>query len=137
MKKQDVLNKYYDSVDKIVNKFLAKQGYVDENGKPYSYEYLDDSHNVIELDNMFLSLDDIIYDLNRHIKEGKIFEWYNYSLVWELKGYPAINYYSYLMGYRNKKRNFVQELIYRVKKWILYKWTSVKYRKEFNKIINK
>lgn len=130
MKKQSVLNDYDKICRKIVEEFLIKHDFV-EDGKVYDFDPISKNDwSIIEICDYYLSITDILYDLRNNVPSKYFFEWYNYSLEWTLDGYKGVNYRSYLMGYRHKKRNTWNEFKYKANNYLHRLWYNVKYRKE-------
>ena len=111
---------YNNTVRALIDKFLIKMGY-EENGVPFEYECIKENlYNLIFVGDLFISLDDIIYDLFNDVPKGTFIKWYDYNLGMTLSGYHSINYHSYLCGYRHTKRSKYREFIYRQKNRIRF-----------------
>ena len=127
MKKKSSVEQYRQAVDRVVREFLMKQDF-QEDGEPYSYEFVGSGYDIIEVCDYYLNLSDIIYDTKNNISKGKFFEWYDYTLEWSMNGYGNVNYRSYIMGYRHKERDKWQEFVYQVKNKLKWWWFILKNR---------
>jgi len=70
---------------------------------------------VVSYGDYYFDFDDIRYDVDNDIPKGEYFKYYDYVLEHSMNGYPNINYKTYLMGYRHKKRTPYKEFMYRFK----------------------
>jgi hypothetical protein len=128
------INTIFNNYDKysrmIVEEFLKKHDFVEDDNVMEFNRISDSDWSVIEISDYFLNISDIIYDLRNDIDKEKFFEWYDYALEWSCDGYPHVNYNSYLMGFRHKKRNKWQEFMYKSKNKLLSLYYYLKYRKD-------
>lgn len=141
-KKRNILKEYEVLKSELVKEFLLKHEYDLEYT---SFEFM--GHIVILNDDIYLSMSDIEYDIEKNIANNYFFDWYYYDLYRQMDGYPHVNYKSYIMGYRHKSRGFVKKVLYNTKKYLESRFQIVKflvshsfgrnkkYREEFKKLM--
>lgn len=128
--KKNVVKNYDSSLDDLIKAFLIKQGYTeDDEGKiALEYEFIsEDAPDIVCVSDWFINISDIYYDMAHNIEAGKIFEWQDYNLSYGANGYRYVNYRSYLLGYRHKKRTKFQDVVYYTKEWLERKWFYLRY----------
>lgn len=147
--KVDRLIKFYNNAaSNLVEAFLVKQGLTNDDGNPVSFEPMDGKYyNFIEVADYYLSIDDILTDMDKNIEKGVFFQWYDCSIEWTCNGYRNVNYNSYLMGFRHKKRSWIKEFVYTFKKSAKLRWYRIvnyrqnkelttKFKEEYGDLLN-
>ena len=101
MKTNKLIKAYEQSVNDIIKEFIIKQYQPDDD--EVAEDYFDfwvanEIGTIINIQDFYLSFDDIILDMRTEQPRYFIFEWYNFVIANQEKGY--INYKSYTMGLR-------------------------------------
>ena len=68
------------------------------------FNFWADKNNVADFNQKFLSITDIIFDIDNNCPNGQIFEWYDAELDAHYQNLSSINYRSWNMGARDELR---------------------------------
>jgi len=83
---------YKKAVTNYVTEFCKKQDVY------YTFETTD--FDYFDISDYFISIHDIIYDINNDVPEGKIFEYYEYVYDSLYKAFERVNFHAWLGGMR-------------------------------------
>ena len=108
-----LINQYEQMVNQIVKQFIIKQYQPEDEEEPEDYfEFWvnDEIGSTVNIQDYYLNFYDILFDMITQQPRRLIFEWCDFCVENQDKGY--INYKSYSMGLRefsNKKIRFPKE----------------------------
>lgn len=123
-------NNFEKMVDYYMLKFLRKQ-YVIE-GDDDIPEYSMIGYDIVEFSDIYISIGDLVYDVEQKLHRGLYIEYYDYDVDSMMKGYSGINYSTYVKGFRHKNRTKIAEFKYRVKESVKSIWFKIRFYYEYN-----
>lgn len=85
--------------DEYVTLFCNKNGYIVDTDKDGNYYWIGNHPGgLIEISDMFVSMSDILYDIDNDVPKDQYYDWYWKSVDRAEMGIKYMNYPSYCMG---------------------------------------
>ena len=88
---------YNEARDNYAKAFCKKQELILEFEFDGGYAYWI-GETILSVNDYYINLEDLMYDVDNNVKKGFFFEWYDYSLEQHYKEETVVNYKNYLMG---------------------------------------